>query len=117
MTNSMTIECAFHINRRSKGRQEMQVGEPLRAPCERGRVPRIAKLLALADRFEFLLRRGEMAAYSELARLGRVTHARISQNMSLFSLVPGLQEQVLSCRELNAVATPSRCVTCYPSRG
>lgn len=65
------IECAFHINRRSKGRQEMQAGEPLRTPCERGRVPRVAKLLALAHRFEEVLRRGEVADYSELAQLGR----------------------------------------------
>lgn len=95
MTSSMTIECAFHISRRSKGRQEIQVGESPRMPCERGRVPRVAKLLALAHRFEELLRRGEVADYSELARLGRVTRARISQIMSLLSLAPDLQEQVL----------------------
>jgi hypothetical protein len=95
MSRSMTIECAFHINRRSKGRQEMQAGELARTPCERGRVPRVAKLLALAHRFEELLRRGEVADYSELARLGRVTRARISQIMSLLSLAPDLQEQIL----------------------
>lgn len=95
MTSSMTIECAFHINRRSKGRQEMQAGEPLRALCERGRVPRVAKLLALAHRFEALLKRGEVADYSELAQLGRVTRARISQIMSLLSLAPDLQKQIL----------------------
>jgi hypothetical protein len=95
MTNSMTIECAFHINRRSKGRQEIQAGEAPRTLCQRGRVPRVSKLLALAHRFEDLLRRGVVADYSELARLGRVTRARISQIMSLLSLAPDLQEQVL----------------------
>jgi hypothetical protein len=95
MSSSMTIECAFHINRRSKGRQEMQAGESPRPPCEHGRVPRVAKLLALAHRFEELLRRGEVTDYSALARLGRVTRARISQIMSLLSLAPDLQEQVL----------------------
>ena len=95
MTSSMTIECAFHINRRSKGRQEIHAGESPRMPCERGSVPRVAKLLALAHRFEELLRRGEVADYSELARLGRVTRARISQIMSLLSLAPDVQEQVL----------------------
>jgi len=95
MTNSMTIECAFHINRRSKGRQEIQAGEVPRTPCQRGRVPRVAKLLALAHRFEDLLRRGAVEDYSALARLGRVTRARISQIMSLLSLAPDLQEQVL----------------------
>jgi hypothetical protein len=55
----------------------------------------VTKLSALAHRFEELLRRGEVADYSELARLGRVTRARISQIMSLLSLAPDLQEQVL----------------------
>jgi hypothetical protein len=91
----MTIECAFHINRRNKGRQEMQAGEPPRTPTERGRVPRVAKLLALAHRFEDLVRKGEVADYAELARLGCVSRARISQIMSLLSLAPDLQEQVL----------------------
>jgi hypothetical protein len=95
MSSSMTIECAFHINRRSKGRQEIQAGESPWMPCKRGRVPRVAKLLALAHRFEDLLRQGEVADYSELAGLGRVTRARISQIMSLLSLAPDLQEQVL----------------------
>jgi hypothetical protein len=95
MSSSMTIECAFHITRRSKGRQEMQAGESPRTPCERGRVPRVAKLLALAHRFEGLVREGVVSDYAELALLGCVTRARISQIMSLLSLSPDLQEQVL----------------------
>jgi hypothetical protein len=95
MSRSMTIECAFHVNRRSKGRQEMQAGESPRTPCERGRVPRVSKLLALAHRFQGLVRKGEVADYAALARLGRVSRARISQIMSLLSLAPDLQEQIL----------------------
>ena len=95
MSSSMTIACAFHIDRKSKGRQEMQAGESPRTPCERGRVPRVAKLLALAHRFEHLVRNGEVADCAELAHLGRVSRARISQIMSLLSLAPDLQEQVL----------------------
>lgn len=95
MSSSMTIEWAFHISRRSKGRQEIHGGESPRMACERGRVPRGAKLLALAHRFEELIRRDEVADYSELARLERLTRARISQIMSLLSLAPDLQEQVL----------------------
>jgi len=95
MSSSMTIACAFHIDRRGKGRQEMQAGESPRTPCERGRVPRVAKLLALAHRFEHLVRNGEVADCAELARLGCVSRARISQIMSLLSLAPDLQEEVL----------------------
>ncbi len=72
----------------------LTVGSP-RMPCKRGRVPQVAKLIALAHRFEELLRRGQVADYSELARLGRVTRARISQIMNLRSLAPDLQEEVL----------------------
>src|SRR5262245_45757416 len=95
MTSSMTIDCAFHITRRSKGRQAMQAGESPRTPCARGRVPRVAKLLALAHRFEGLVRNGEVADYAALARLGQVSRARLSQIMGLLSLAPDLQEQVL----------------------
>ena len=95
MSGSMTIACAFHIERRNKGRQEMKAGDVPRTPCERGRVPRVAKLLALAHRFEDLVRNAEVADYAELARLGRVSRARVSQIMSLLSLAPDLQEQVL----------------------
>jgi hypothetical protein len=52
MNEPMTIECAFHINRRGKGRQEMQAAESPQMACERGRVPRVTRLLALAHRFD-----------------------------------------------------------------
>ena len=92
MSSSMTIACAFHIERRNKGRQQMRTGELPRTLCERGRVPRVAKLLALALRFEGLVWDGEVADYAQLARLGNVSRARI---MSLLSLAPDLQEEVL----------------------
>jgi hypothetical protein len=95
MSTVMTLECAFHINRRGKGRQQMEVGEQARPSCTPGRVPRVAKLLALAHRFEGLVRNGEVTDYAALARLGRVSRARISQIMSLLSLAPDLQEQIL----------------------
>jgi hypothetical protein len=55
----------------------------------------VAKLLALAHRFQGLVRNGEVADYAALARLGWVSRARISQIMSLLSLAPDLQERVL----------------------
>jgi hypothetical protein len=55
----------------------------------------VAKLLALAHRFEGLVREGVVSDYAELALLGCLTRARISQIMSLLSLGPDLQEQVL----------------------
>jgi hypothetical protein len=51
--------------------------------------------MALALRFEQLLRTGQIASYAELARLGQVTPARISQIMNLLCLAPDLQEVLL----------------------
>jgi hypothetical protein len=44
-----------------------------------GRVPRVSRLLALAHRLDRLLRTGVVKDYTEAARLGHVTRARISQ--------------------------------------
>jgi hypothetical protein len=51
--------------------------------------------MALALRCEQLLREGHVASYAELARLGHVTHARISQIMNLLYLAPDVQEAIL----------------------
>ena len=58
-------------------------------------VPRIARLMALAIRFEGLLRDGTIRDYAELARLGRVTRARMTQIMKLLDLAPDIQEEIL----------------------
>jgi hypothetical protein len=58
-------------------------------------IPRIARLLALAIRFDRLLRAEELRDYAELARLGHVTRARMTQIMKLLNLAPDIQEQIL----------------------
>ena len=59
------------------------------------RIPRIARLMALAIRFEGLLRDRTIRDCAELARLGRVTRARMTQIMKLLQLAPDIQEQLL----------------------
>ena len=51
--------------------------------------------MALAIRFEGLIRDGVVADYAELAHLGHVTRARMSQIMNLLSLAPDIQEAIL----------------------
>jgi len=65
--------------------------------CEAGTpaIPRIARLMALAIRFEGLLRDQTIRDYAELARLGRVTRARMTQIMKLLNLAPDIQEAIL----------------------
>jgi hypothetical protein len=63
--------------------------------AEEARVPRVARLLALAWRFEKLIREKQLADYSTLARLGHVSRARVSQIMNLTLLAPDIQEAIL----------------------
>jgi len=60
-----------------------------------GRVPRVARLMALAMRLEELVRTGQVRNYTELAALGHVTRARISQILNLIHLAPDIQEALL----------------------
>ena len=59
------------------------------------KVPRTARLLALAHKFQKMLDSGEVESMAELARLGRVSRARISQIMDLMMLAPEIQEEIL----------------------
>ena len=67
--------------------------EPASEP--QGRAPRIARLLALAHKLDGLVRSGVVRDYAELARLGHVSAARVSQVMILLQLAPAIQEYVL----------------------
>ena len=60
-----------------------------------GRVPRVSRLMALAIRFERLVHGGVLADYAELARLGHVTRARMTQITNLLNLAPDIQEAIL----------------------
>jgi DNA invertase Pin-like site-specific DNA recombinase len=59
-------------------------------------VPRITRLLALAVKFEGLIQQGVVKDYAELARLGQVSRARVSQIMNLLTLAPDIQQQILN---------------------
>jgi hypothetical protein len=115
MTVSLTVECPVHFDRRAKGRKELCTGaEPPKPVLEPGRVPRVARLLALAHRFDGLLRRGVVENYSELARLGHVTPARISQVMTLLFLAPDIQEAILFWPRIGGGRDPFRLTDLQP---
>src|SRR5260370_6511258 len=59
-------------------------------------VPRISRLLALALKMEQMIQDGTVAKYSDLAHVGRVSAARITQIMNLLHLAPDIQEQILA---------------------
>jgi len=60
-----------------------------------GKLPRITRLMALAIKFDGLIQEGIVRDYADLARLGHVTRARLTQIMNLLLLAPDIQEQIL----------------------
>jgi hypothetical protein len=91
----LTVEGSIHFERKGRGaRKELRTGVGQRPP-EPGRVPRVARLMALAIRFDALIHEGVVTDYAELARLGHVTRARVTQVMNLLYLAPDIQEQLL----------------------
>jgi hypothetical protein len=96
MSEPITIACQVHFSAGGRGRRRLERGpEPEPAARPPGRVPRVARLLALALRLDERLRRGELASFAEVAELGHVTRARVSQVMNLLNLAPDLQEAIL----------------------
>lgn len=92
----LKIECQVRFAQQRRGRKELCVDdgtEPARVPL--GHIPRISRLMALAIRFERLVATREVRDYAELAALGHVTRARVTQIMSLLCLAPAIQEDLL----------------------
>ena len=58
-------------------------------------IARISRLMALAIKFQDVVDRGEVTDYADLARLGHVTRARLTQIMNLLHLAPEIQEEIL----------------------
>lgn len=95
MSSPLTVECDFHFDRRGKGARKVVEPGPAPIPPEPGRVPRVARLMALAIRLDEQLRAGEFESYAEVGELGQVTRARVSQIMSLVNLAPVIQDAIL----------------------
>ncbi len=90
----ITIERKVHFQNGRRTRKQLREGEAtLDAPA--GRVPRVSRLMALAIRLDQLIRDGVVTDQAELARLGHVTRARLTQIMNLLCLAPDLQEEIL----------------------
>jgi hypothetical protein len=93
--NSITIERTIHFERRDLGARKVIQSGPGGERASAGRVPRVARLMALAIRLNGLLQAGTIRRRSEIARLGHVTTARVCQILNLVYLAPDIQEAVL----------------------
>jgi hypothetical protein len=94
MSAPLMIEREVHFERRGRGGEKLLVPgpEPVPAPP---RMPRVAKLMALALRYDEMVRTGEVPDFATLARLGQVTRARMSQITSLLHVAPDIIEEIL----------------------
>jgi hypothetical protein len=107
MKTPLTIECEVHFDRQGRGSRKVLVTgpKPFR-PAEPGRVPRVARLMALAIRCDEMIRDGVIESYTEIGRLGHVTRARVSQIMNLLNLAPDIQEAILDLPRIETGRAP-----------
>ncbi len=95
MSDEIQVGATFHKKRVGK-HIAMVEGPPPKAPeRHKGRLPRITRYMALAIYYEDLIRQGHVHDYAEIAALGHVTRARVTQIMNLRLLAPDLQERLL----------------------
>lgn len=93
---SLTIETPIHFKRARAGKKIVAVGPtPGPQPSPPDPIPRISRLMALAIHFDELIRQRTVRDYADLARLGGVSRARITQIMNLLNLPPWKQEELL----------------------
>ena len=96
MSDEIQVGATFHKKRVGK-HIAMVEGPPPTAPVRpKGRLSRITRYMALAIYYEDLIRQGHVHDYAEIATLGHVTRARVTQIMNLRLLAPDLQEQLLT---------------------
>ena len=89
ITAPVKFTCAAH------GRRRLGAADPAQPPAPPGRVPRVARLMALAIRFAEQVRSGVLPSYRVIADLGHVSRARVSQILNLVNLAPDVQEALL----------------------
>ena len=90
MNNSgVRIEIPVHIKRDRRARRLLVKGE---APAITEAVPRIARLLALAHKWEGMARRGKFKDLAEFSRVCGLWRGLFTHHCNLVLLAPDLQE-------------------------
>jgi hypothetical protein len=94
----VVLQTSIDLCRGRKGSRQLRKANPHHDQASRpepGRIPRVARLIALALKFDTLLRDHVVADLAALARLGQLSRARISQIMNLTCLATHIQEDIL----------------------
>lgn len=101
----MTIVLPVHT--RLVRRQRAQAAADESAPAT-GRVPRTARVLALAHHWRSRIRDGVVKDQAALAALVGISRARVTQVMDLLHLAPDIQEVILGLPDAVAVRGATR---------
>jgi len=96
MSDEIQVGATFHKRRVGKHIAMVEGPPPIAPERPKGRLPRITRYMVLAIYYEDLIRQGHVHDYAEIATLGHVTRARVTQIMNLRLLAPDLQEQLLT---------------------
>ena len=96
MIDSKKVDVQFYFQRRGKNKVLVEGKEPPKPTKPKGRLPRITRYMALAIYYENLIREGHVHDYAEIATVGHVTRARVTQIMNLRLLAPEIQDCLLS---------------------
>ncbi|OQB81213.1 MAG: hypothetical protein BWX88_04347 [Planctomycetes bacterium ADurb.Bin126] len=96
----ITVTKKVFLSNGRSGRKKLVPAKPAVQQVPQGRVPRISKLMALAIKYDGLLREGTVPDMSELARFAHVTQPRMTQIMNLLHLAPDIQEELLFLPEV-----------------
>jgi hypothetical protein len=94
MNTSTVIRGTLPFRRRS-AQEHDPTPATVTTKASSSRIPRIARLMALARQIDDSVRSGMVCSYAAAARLAHVSRARMSQILALLNLAPDLQEQLL----------------------
>jgi hypothetical protein len=96
MNDEIRVGATFHKKRVGKHIAMVEGPPPTVPEHPKGRLPRITRYMALAIYYEDLIRQGHVHDYAEIAILGHVTRARVTQIMNLRLLAPDIQEELIT---------------------
>jgi hypothetical protein len=91
MSDAASFEIRFQMHANPAGSREDRGTDE----SNRGRLPRITQVLALAIDLDEMLRNGDATDYADLARMGGLCRERVSQIMRLNYLAPDIQVELL----------------------
>lgn len=105
--SAITVTRQVHFATRTRGRRALVEGpRSVPAVTAEGRVPRVARLMALAIHLEGLMARGAIRHQAEAAMVGQVTRARMTQVMNLLLLAPDIRLEILGLPRVSAGRDP-----------